>query len=243
MLYILQGRVRHEYGPNLEHSVENEAGDFIDIEPGVPHEVFNVSRFGAGGGDGGALGRVGVGEHCRLDRQTALTDLGGGEGRGRGRGRDGSAADAATSHRLACWSLCAKAGPFQASPPTPPPPKSVPPFSCPAAPASRSRGSGAPRRLPSASIMIECAVPWRPPHVDCVAHRFSASSDFGGRAVLLRWRCGQAATGGGCVRAFTACWMFMRKSMMFGHDLQHGVDDGAAARAADRSRPACRPWR
>src|SRR5262245_57208427 len=28
MLYILQGRVRHEYGPNLEHSVENEAGDF-----------------------------------------------------------------------------------------------------------------------------------------------------------------------------------------------------------------------
>ena len=43
MLYILQGRVRHEYGPNLEHSVENVAGDFIFIEPGVPHEVFNVS--------------------------------------------------------------------------------------------------------------------------------------------------------------------------------------------------------
>src|SRR4051812_11935702 len=36
MLYILQGRVRHEYGPNLERSVENEAGDFIFIEPGVP---------------------------------------------------------------------------------------------------------------------------------------------------------------------------------------------------------------
>ena len=43
MLYILQGRVRHEYGPNLEHTVENTAGDFIFIEPGVPHEVFNVS--------------------------------------------------------------------------------------------------------------------------------------------------------------------------------------------------------
>ena len=43
MLYILQGRVRHEYGPNLEHVVENEAGDFIFIEPGVPHEVVNVS--------------------------------------------------------------------------------------------------------------------------------------------------------------------------------------------------------
>jgi uncharacterized RmlC-like cupin family protein len=43
MLYILQGRVRHEYGPALEFAVENEAGDFIFIEPGVPHEVFNLS--------------------------------------------------------------------------------------------------------------------------------------------------------------------------------------------------------
>ncbi len=43
MLYILEGRVRHEYGPNLRHSVENGPGDFIFIEPGVPHEVFNVS--------------------------------------------------------------------------------------------------------------------------------------------------------------------------------------------------------
>ena len=44
MLYILQGRVRHEYGPGLEQVVENEAGDFIFIEPGVPHEVFNCSE-------------------------------------------------------------------------------------------------------------------------------------------------------------------------------------------------------
>jgi uncharacterized RmlC-like cupin family protein len=43
MLYILQGRVRHEFGPALEHVVENVAGDFIFIEPGVPHEVFNAS--------------------------------------------------------------------------------------------------------------------------------------------------------------------------------------------------------
>src|SRR4029453_7802631 len=43
MLYILEGRVRHEYGPALEHSIENEAGDFIFIEPGIPHEVFNLS--------------------------------------------------------------------------------------------------------------------------------------------------------------------------------------------------------
>jgi len=44
MLYILAGRVRHEFGPNLEHAVENSAGDFIFIEPGVPHEVFNLSQ-------------------------------------------------------------------------------------------------------------------------------------------------------------------------------------------------------
>ena len=43
MLYILEGRVRHEYGPSLKQTVENEAGDFIFIEPGAPHEVFNVS--------------------------------------------------------------------------------------------------------------------------------------------------------------------------------------------------------
>ena len=43
MLYILQGRVKHEYGPGLRKVVENEAGDFIFIEPGVPHEVFNMS--------------------------------------------------------------------------------------------------------------------------------------------------------------------------------------------------------
>ncbi len=34
MLFILQGRVRHDFGPDLKHSVENEAG--------VPHEVFNI---------------------------------------------------------------------------------------------------------------------------------------------------------------------------------------------------------
>src|SRR5271166_3580197 len=43
MLYILAGRVRHEYGPSLEQVLENQAGDFIFIEPGVPHEVFNLS--------------------------------------------------------------------------------------------------------------------------------------------------------------------------------------------------------
>jgi uncharacterized RmlC-like cupin family protein len=43
MLYILSGRVRHEYGEGLKKSVDNEAGDFIFIEPGLPHEVLNLS--------------------------------------------------------------------------------------------------------------------------------------------------------------------------------------------------------
>ena len=45
MLYILEGRVRHAYGEGLRHTVENEAGDFIFIEPGVPHEVYNLSSI------------------------------------------------------------------------------------------------------------------------------------------------------------------------------------------------------
>lgn len=44
MLYILEGHVRHEYGPALEHMLENGPGDFIFIEPGIPHEVFNMSQ-------------------------------------------------------------------------------------------------------------------------------------------------------------------------------------------------------
>ncbi len=43
MLYILQGRVRHEYGPGLRKTIENKAGDFIYIEADVPHEVTNLS--------------------------------------------------------------------------------------------------------------------------------------------------------------------------------------------------------
>lgn len=42
MLFIVKGRVRHTYGDGLKKSVENEAGDFIYIKPGVPHEVFNI---------------------------------------------------------------------------------------------------------------------------------------------------------------------------------------------------------
>jgi uncharacterized RmlC-like cupin family protein len=42
MLFIVQGRVKHTYGEHLAESVINEAGDFIYIKPGVPHEVFNI---------------------------------------------------------------------------------------------------------------------------------------------------------------------------------------------------------
>jgi len=43
MIYMLQGHVRHEYGEGCQLVMENSAGDFIYIEPGVPHEVFNLS--------------------------------------------------------------------------------------------------------------------------------------------------------------------------------------------------------
>lgn len=42
MLYIVQGKVRHTFGEGLTQEVINEAGDFIYIKPGVPHEVFNI---------------------------------------------------------------------------------------------------------------------------------------------------------------------------------------------------------
>ena len=43
ILYIIEGKVRHEFGAGCKKIVENEAGDFIYIKPGVPHEVFNMS--------------------------------------------------------------------------------------------------------------------------------------------------------------------------------------------------------
>ncbi len=43
MLYIISGRVRHAYGKGLKKTIDNEAGDMIYTEPGVPHEVYNLS--------------------------------------------------------------------------------------------------------------------------------------------------------------------------------------------------------
>ena len=42
MLYIVKGKVKHTFGEGLTQEVINEAGDFIYIRPGVPHEVFNI---------------------------------------------------------------------------------------------------------------------------------------------------------------------------------------------------------
>jgi uncharacterized RmlC-like cupin family protein len=42
-LYILQGRAETRYGPKLEHSSINEAGDFIFIPADVPHQPINLS--------------------------------------------------------------------------------------------------------------------------------------------------------------------------------------------------------
>ena len=43
MIYLLKASVRHEYGEGCRKSVVHEAGDMFYIEPGLPHEVFNVS--------------------------------------------------------------------------------------------------------------------------------------------------------------------------------------------------------
>lgn len=42
-IYVLEGRVETRYGPGLASSVVSEAGDFLFIPPGVPHEAVNLS--------------------------------------------------------------------------------------------------------------------------------------------------------------------------------------------------------
>jgi uncharacterized RmlC-like cupin family protein len=43
-IYVLEGRVETRYGPGLRQSVVTEAGDFLFIPPGVPHQPFNLSE-------------------------------------------------------------------------------------------------------------------------------------------------------------------------------------------------------
>ncbi len=42
-IYIVKGRAETRYGPNLEYSSINEAGDFLFIPPNVPHLPVNLS--------------------------------------------------------------------------------------------------------------------------------------------------------------------------------------------------------
>ena len=42
-IYVLEGRVETRYGEGLAQSVISEAGDFLFIPPGQPHEAINLS--------------------------------------------------------------------------------------------------------------------------------------------------------------------------------------------------------
>jgi uncharacterized RmlC-like cupin family protein len=42
-IYQLEGLVETRYGPELEQSVVTEAGDFLFVPPGVPHQAVNLS--------------------------------------------------------------------------------------------------------------------------------------------------------------------------------------------------------
>ena len=42
-IYVLKGRVLTRWGSALEHEVISEAGDFLFVPPGVPHEAINLS--------------------------------------------------------------------------------------------------------------------------------------------------------------------------------------------------------
>jgi uncharacterized RmlC-like cupin family protein len=42
-IYVLEGRVETRYGERLESRIVSEAGDFLFIPPGVPHEAVNLS--------------------------------------------------------------------------------------------------------------------------------------------------------------------------------------------------------
>ncbi|MFL6548356.1 MAG: cupin domain-containing protein [Povalibacter sp.] len=43
-IYVLEGRVLTKWGARLEHEVISEAGDFLFIPPGMPHEAINLSE-------------------------------------------------------------------------------------------------------------------------------------------------------------------------------------------------------
>lgn len=42
-IYVLEGRVLTRWGPALEHEVVTQAGEFLFVPPGVPHQAINLS--------------------------------------------------------------------------------------------------------------------------------------------------------------------------------------------------------
>jgi uncharacterized RmlC-like cupin family protein len=42
-IYVLEGRVLTRWGQSLEQEIISEAGDFLFVPPGVPHEAINLS--------------------------------------------------------------------------------------------------------------------------------------------------------------------------------------------------------
>jgi uncharacterized RmlC-like cupin family protein len=42
-IYVIEGRVETRYGVGLTQSIVSEAGDFLFVPPGVPHEAINLS--------------------------------------------------------------------------------------------------------------------------------------------------------------------------------------------------------
>ncbi len=42
-IYVLEGRVCTRWGARLENEIVSEAGEFLFIPPGVPHEAINLS--------------------------------------------------------------------------------------------------------------------------------------------------------------------------------------------------------
>ena len=42
-IYVLEGTVCTRWGADLEHEVISQAGDFLFVPPGVPHEAINLS--------------------------------------------------------------------------------------------------------------------------------------------------------------------------------------------------------
>jgi uncharacterized RmlC-like cupin family protein len=42
-IYVLEGKVLTRWGAQLEHEEISQAGDFLFVPPGVPHEAINLS--------------------------------------------------------------------------------------------------------------------------------------------------------------------------------------------------------